>query len=121
MVVIITNGQLSNASAVNFIQMSTRRVELHFGVGYESNIAHVKKTILDVIQNHEMTLNDPAPFVRLSEHADSALVFKVRVWVNSADYWTVHFDLLEQVKEAFDRESINIPYPHVEVIASQEA
>ena len=62
-----------------------------------------------------MIKKEPAPFVRLSEHADSALVFTVRVWVNKENYWTVNFDLNEQVKEAFDKAGIEIPYPQIDV------
>jgi hypothetical protein len=34
----------------------------------------------------------------------------MRVFVKSADYWTVKFDMLEAVKERFDQEGIEIPY-----------
>lgn len=119
--IVIPNGALSNASAINYSKMEKRRVDLVFGVGYESDIQKVKDTVLKVIGSHELIDRDPEPFIRLAEHADSALVFKVRVWCNAADYWKVHFDMMEQVKEAFDEAKINIPYPHVEVVTSQEA
>jgi small conductance mechanosensitive channel len=37
------------------------------------------------------------------------------VWCATGDYWTVYFDLLEQVKAAFDREGIEMTYPHLNV------
>jgi len=113
--IIIPNGNLSNTSAVNYSKMDRRRVDLTFGVGYETNMAEVKKTILDVIEKQGKVLKDPAPFVRLSEHGDSALVYTVRVWCMSSDYWDVYFDLTENVKEAFDVANISIPYPHLEI------
>jgi small conductance mechanosensitive channel len=53
--------------------------------------------------------------IRLSTHGDSALIFTARAWVNSADYWTVYFDLTEQVKKAFDANGIQIPFPQLDV------
>ena len=67
-----------------------------------------------------MVLKDPEPFVRLSNHADSALVYTVRVWCAAEDYWTVHFDLKEQVKKAFDAEGIEIPYPQLDIHMKSE-
>lgn len=113
--IIIPNGHLSNSSAINYSKMDTRRVDLKFGVGYETDISEVKRTILAVIDKHNQILTDPAPLVRLSDHADSALVYNVRVWCLAADYWSVYYDLRENVKEAFDQSNISIPYPHVDV------
>lgn len=111
--IILPNSALSSSSIVNYGYFESRRLDLDFGVDYGSDIAHVKRIILKVIESHPLALMEPEPFVRLSEHADSALIFRVRVWTQTADYWALHFDLKEQVKEAFDREGIEIPYPHV--------
>ena len=50
--------------------------------------------------------------VVVSELADSSVNFFVRPWVKSADYWTVYFDLTENIKLALDNAGIEIPYPH---------
>jgi small conductance mechanosensitive channel len=114
--IMIPNGSLSNHSIVNYTSMAKRRVDLEFGVGYESNHKDVKNAILRVIDKHELILDNPEPFVRLGSHGDSALVYIVRVWAKKEHYWDVHFDLLEQVKEEFDKENISIPYPHIQVV-----
>jgi small conductance mechanosensitive channel len=112
-VIMIPNGQLSNNSITNYSRNSTRRVDFVFGVGYDSSIDQVKDVINKIIEQHDKILKDPEPFVRLSQHNDSSLDFTVRVWVNAADYWTVYFDLTEEVKIAFDDADIDIPYPHM--------
>jgi small conductance mechanosensitive channel len=109
------NGALANAVVVDYSANDTRRVDLEIGVSYDSDIELVKKTLLDLADAHELVLKDPAPFVRLSTHADSALIFKFRVWVKSSDYWTVNFDLLEASKKIFDIRGISIPYPQMDV------
>lgn len=59
------------------------------------------------------------PFVKLSKCADSAVEYTARVWVNSADYWTVYFDVLDGVKKAFKENDIIIPYPQMDVHVKQ--
>jgi len=70
---------------------------------------------LEVTAANGHALPEPEPFVRLSNHGASALEFTVRVWVNSADYWDVNFDLKERVKKAFDANAISIPFPQMDV------
>ena len=71
--------------------------------------------IAAIVEAHPLALKDPAPFVRLSAHDASALVYTVRVWCKSADYWTVYFDLMEDVKKALDENGIEIPFQQVDV------
>lgn len=114
-VVRIPNGNLSNASVVNYSEKSTRRVDFQFSAAYEANTTQVIQVLQQIVADHPQTLKDPEPFVRMSEHGDSAIVYTVRVWVNAADYWTVYFDVLENVKTRFDEEGLSIPYPQLDV------
>ncbi|MHB0753862.1 mechanosensitive ion channel family protein [Polaribacter sp. M15] len=110
--IIIPNGSLSNGNIVNFSTEDTRRLDITFGVGYDSNIKETKEVIFSVINAHPSILKEPAPAVNLSELADSSINFFTRVWVKKEDYWNVKFDLIEQTKEALDAAGIDIPYPH---------
>ena len=63
-----------------------------------------------------MAHKEPAPTVRVIAHSASSIEIGVRVWVNTGDdYWELDFDLKEQVKEAFDKNKIDIPYPHMNI------
>ena len=75
----------------------------------------MKDLLLKTVQNHELVLKDPEPFVGLSEHGDSSLTYVVRAWSNTEDYWKVYFDLTESVKKLFDENGISIPYPQMDV------
>lgn len=113
--VIVPNGHLSNSSCVNYSANDKRRVDLTFGVGYEADINKVKEVIGQIANKHELIFNDPEPFIRVVEHGDSSVNFVTRVWCKTEHYWDVYFDLMEEVKVAFDKEGISIPYPHVDV------
>ena len=113
--ILIPNGNIVNSTIVNYSLKATRRIDLTFGVGYESNVHHVKKVLYEVVEKNSKILKDPEPFINISEHGDNAVYFLVRVWVKNEDYQPVRFYLLEQTKIRFDEENINIPYPQMEV------
>ena len=110
--IIIPNGALSNGNIINYSTEGTRRVDLTFGVSYDSDIKKTKDVLLNVLTSHPLVLKDPEPTVNVSELADSSVNFAVRPWCKVEDYWTVYFDVTEQTKEALDAAGIEIPYPH---------
>ncbi|MGS2727387.1 mechanosensitive ion channel family protein [Psychroserpens sp. BH13MA-6] len=110
--IIIPNAALSNGNIVNYTTEGTRRVDLVFGVGYDSDIKQTKDVFKQVVEAHPLILKDPAPTIALTELADSSINFVVRPWCKAEDYWTVYFDITEQTKEALDAAGIDIPYPH---------
>lgn len=114
-VIYVPNGALANGNIVNVSEKDTRRVDIDFSISYANDFEKAKAIVLDVIEKHELILKDPAPFVRVGEHADSAIKIKSRSWVNSGDYWAVYFDLIEQVKTAFDQNGIEIPFNQIDV------
>lgn len=114
-VILIPNGILSNGSLTNYSAKDTRRVDLTFGVGYEADILHVRRVLKEIVKNHKLIINYPEPFVGICEHGSSSVNFAVRVWCKTEDYWTIYFDLLEEVKVRFDEEEIRIPYPQMDL------
>ena len=114
-VVYLPNGALSAGTIINYSEKDTRRVDFTFSIGYANDFEKAKAIVLDVCNAHELVLKDPAPMVRVSEHGASSINLVTRVWVNSGDYWTVNFDLLEAVKKAFDEQGIEIPYNQLDV------
>ena len=69
-----------------------------------------RKECAKAIKNREKDI-----YIVLSEHADNALIFIFRMPVNTTNYWDARFEVLEQVKKAFDEEGISIPYPQLDV------
>ena len=118
-VVLIPNGTLSNGSLINYSTKDTRRVDLIFSAGYECDILKVRRVLNEIVERNPLILDYPEPFVGLFEQGSNSLNFAVRVWVNTPDYWTVYFDLLEQVKIRFDQEEISIPYPQMDLHVKQ--
>lgn len=111
----VPNSQIANEKIINYTAEKERRVDLTFTTSYDAPVETVKKTIEEVMGGHSLVQVTPAPFVRVSNYGDSAIEYTVRAWCATGDYWTVHFDLMEQVKAAFDKAGIEMTYPHVNV------
>ena len=75
---------------------------------------------MDIIKADKRVLSDPGAQIAVSELADSSVNLVVRPWVKAEDYWTVRFDLTRNIKEAFDANDIEIPFPQrvVHMVAS---
>lgn len=117
--IIIPNGNLSNNSIINYSREDKRRVEMVFGVSYEDDIIEVKEILTELVYNHEHTLKEPEPIIRVGEHAGSSINFNVFVWAKSENYWNVYYDLMEEVKLVFDKKGISIPFPQRDVHLDQ--
>jgi small conductance mechanosensitive channel len=113
--VVLPNAQVANSSLVNFTTQETRRVDLSIGISYDENIAKVREVILQVISGESRVLPDPEPIVVVVGFGDSSVNLSVRVWTKTEDFWAVYWNLMEQVKYAFDEKGIVIPFPQRDV------
>lgn len=114
-VVIIPNSDISGGTVVNYSALPERRLDLEFTVAYGTNVEKVKKVLTKVLEEHSLVLHDKDYNVRLSAEDASALRFICRCWVKNEDYWTVNFDLHENVVAAFKKANIEIPFNQLDV------
>ncbi len=113
--IVVPNGQIMNSVITNYSANETRRIDLVVGVGYSDDLDKVRESIQGLIDADERILDDPPCVIAVSELADSSVNFVVRPWVNTADYWSVRFDLTEAIKKKFDEQGISIPFPQRDV------
>ncbi len=120
-VVYLPNGNLSTTEIVNYSEKDLRRVDLKFSIAYSDDFEKAKSIIADVCSQNELILKNPAPAIRMSEQGASSIVISTKVWCKNADYWTVNFDMLENVKKAFDQNGITIPFNQLDVHVVSDA
>ena len=115
--VVIPNGGLANSSITNVTAEDKRRIEIQVGISYESDLRRAKELLLQILDTHPMALHeeDRMPQVFVWELGSNSVVLGGRVWTKMEDYWTVKFEITEQVKLTFDREGIEIPYQRVDI------
>ena len=114
-IIFAPNGEMSSAVITNFNRKDTRRLQFIFGVEYGTDFELVKSTLLEIINKDSRILQTPAPFIELSELADSSVNILVRVWVNTPDYWSVNFDMNKNVYATFNEKGISFPFPQLTV------
>jgi small conductance mechanosensitive channel len=118
--VFVPNGQIYGNTIKNVTANDTRRIDLVIGIGYSSPMDKAKQIMEDIIAADERVLKDPAVTVAVAELADSSVNFVVRPWVATTDYWAVRFDITKKIKERFDEEGIEIPFPQRTVHMQKE-
>ena len=114
--VIIPNSPLATNALTNFSAMPTRRIDFSFGIGYADDIDKAKGILLKMAEQDDRILKDENPPVVMVEAlADSSVNLKLRVWLESSNYWDVFFEYTEAAKKQFDKAGISIPFPQRDV------
>lgn len=114
-VIFVPNGMMSSNVVTNYSKQDKRRVDWVFGVEYGEDVDKVRAVLQRLIDADARILKDPAPFIVLGNLNASSVDITVRVWVNSADYWNVLFDMNETVYKTFNAEGIGFPFPQLTV------
>lgn len=115
-VIYIPNGSLSSSAVINYSYQQVRRIDWTFCVEYGTDYAKVKGVLEEILAKDERILQEPAaPFIAMSQLADSSVNYVVRVWVNSPDYWNVYYDITRIVYERFNAEGIGFPFPQLTI------
>jgi len=119
--VIIPNGNLSNDKITNYSSEGVRRENLVIGISYSSSIQKAKDLILELCASDEniMTEEGKEAMVVVSELADSSVNLSVRYWTTTETFWPTKFKMIENIKASFDREGIEIPFPHRVMVAQK--
>ncbi len=113
--IFIPNSEIASAKIINYNHLGKRRVDLTFTASYDAPTKTVKTAIEETLAKYPQIHQDPAPVIYLSNYGASSIEYLVRVWVDSSDYWDVHFGVMEDVREAFDRHNVEMTYDHLNV------
>ena len=114
-VVVVPNGSIWGGVITNVTARSTRRVDLTIGIGYDDDLDHAEKVILEEVKAHPKVLESPEPVVKLANLGDSCVDIMVRPWAKTSDYGGVKGDLMKSIKQRLDKEGISIPFPQRDV------
>ncbi len=108
----IPNEVLIKNEVRNISRFPIRRLDIEVGVAYKENIQKVREVLLDIADKEPLCLDEPEPDVRFQNFGDSALEFLYAIWCIREDYIKLKKKIMQQIKERFDEEGIEIPFPH---------
>jgi small conductance mechanosensitive channel len=117
----VPNAHIYGGTIVNVTARPERRIDMVFGIGYGDDVAQAKRLLMELMTADPRVMAEPAPVVAVVELGDNSVNIAARPWVATGDYWATRFDLTEQVKAAFDRNGISIPFPQRDVHLYQAA
>ena len=118
--VVIPNSTLTAAVITNYTAMENRMLDLTYGISYQDDLLEAKAVLQKLAEENPKILKEPAPMVVVREHGASAVKLLLRVWCKTADYWPLYYEMQEQVKLAFDRAKLTIPFDQVDVHLKEE-
>jgi len=118
--VIIPNSKIWGEAIVNYTALNKRMIDMRVGISYSDDMGKAIKIAMNVLKNHKKVLKDPAPYVAVANLGDSSVDLLLRPWVDTGDYWTAKWELTQQIKEAFDKNGISIPFPQTDVHLFQQ-
>jgi small-conductance mechanosensitive channel len=122
--VIIPNSEFISQQVTNWSFKDKRmRRNLDVGVAYGSDVNLVEKTLIEIALETSGVLKYPRPDVIFVDHADSALIFRLRIWVDVDDYWTVASRIRFDIDRRFRELAIEIAFPqrdlHIRTLPKQ--
>jgi small conductance mechanosensitive channel len=108
---VVPNGKIFGDIIKNYSVNETRRVDLTVGIGYGDSIDRAIEVLLELMKADDRIIKEPEPQIVVQELADSSVNLLIRCWTRRGDFWGVKCDLTKNVKENFQLQGIEIPYP----------
>ncbi|WP_254522221.1 mechanosensitive ion channel family protein [Natrinema caseinilyticum] len=120
--VTVPNSDLANAVVINNVANDLRRVSVDFGIGYSDDIERARKAIIDEGGRIDGVFEEPVPTAPVTGLGDSAVVLQGRIWIDpdESSYGAIRAQFIEAVKQRFDTDGIDMPYPTTELAGGVE-
>lgn len=98
------------------------RLELRFGVSYESDPHAVRRIAREAAQRPPRVVSEPAPVCHLANFGESSIDFLLRFWIRDPQQGVANItgEVMLALWDAFKENGIAIPYPHREVILRRQ-
>ena len=114
----VPNSELANDAVRNTMAYDELRVPFTFGIGYEDDIEQAREIILQEAATIEGFDGDSDPDVIVTELGSSAVGLNSRAYINDpapGKFVHARSEWVEAVKNRFDEEGIDMPYPYTEL------
>ncbi len=109
----IPNETIIKSEVTNLTRFPIRRVDTPVSVAYKEDLRKVREILMDLAKQHPLCLMEPKPLVIFNGYGPSSLDFNYCVWAARDNYLEVKNQLNVELKERFEREGIELPFPHV--------
>jgi len=111
----IPNEEMIKSQVTNFTFYPIRRIDIEVGVAYKEDISKVREVLLEVADRNPLCLEEPTPLFVYKGYGNSSIDLLLGVWIKKENYLLVMNSIKEDIKVAFDKKGIEIPFPHISV------
>ncbi len=116
----IPNQTIISTELTNITRFPIRRMDIQLGVAYKEDVKRVRSILMDLAESNPYCLDEPAPLVVFTDFGDSALEFLFALWFEKTDYINLKNSIMDEIKERFEKEGIEIPFPHLTIYTGSE-
>jgi small-conductance mechanosensitive channel len=109
----VPNQTVISTELTNLTRFPVRRVDIQVSVAYKEDLNKVKKIIEEVAKNNPLCLDEPNPLIIFQNFGASGIDILVGAWAESSHYLDVKNSVFREIKEAFEKKNIEIPFPHI--------
>ena len=115
----IPNQTVISTELVNITRFPIRRMDLTVSVAYKEDLRKVTEVLKEVAKNNPLCLEEPEALILFQTFASSSIDILFAVWFEKTNFVQVKNSLFIEVKEAFEREGIEIPFPHLSLYSGE--
>jgi small-conductance mechanosensitive channel len=108
----LPNESIIQTRLTNLTAFPIRRVDVMLGVAYKEDIDRVERILFEVADADPLCLDEPKPRFFFLGYGDSSLDLQFSVWATRDNFFQLKTRIQVAIKRAFDREDIEIPFPH---------
>jgi small-conductance mechanosensitive channel len=113
----IPNESMIKSAVTTLTKYPIRRVDLKIGIAYKEDIEKVRNILMDIAAKNLICLEEPAPVFILTGFGSSSIDIQFSVWVIRENFISLKNSMYIEIKNTFDLQGIEIPFPHVSLYA----
>jgi small conductance mechanosensitive channel len=111
----VPNSRIWGNPITNVSQNDTRRLTMEVRLSYDNDMDKAMRVVREVLEAEELVLAEPEPLVAILKLTENSVIMRVRPWAKTSDYWQMNYNITKRIKERFDEEGLNMPYPQRDV------
>ncbi len=116
----VPNQTVISTELTNITKFPIRRMDIQVSVAYKEDLGKVRTILENVAKENPLCLDEPAPVIIFQAFGSSGIDILIGVWVERINFLKVKNSVFQEIKEAFDREKIEIPFPHISLYTGEE-
>jgi small-conductance mechanosensitive channel len=107
----IPNESLIKTETRTLTRFPIRRCDLQIGIAYKEDVDRVRRVLFDIADRNPVCLDEPKPVFIVQGFGDSAVQIQFSPWALRENFIELRNTIQQEIKQAFDDEGIEIPFP----------